>query len=316
MKRNINNLFFATTMLLLSACGSSDKDKPAPLKPEQVIAEAKEVISVGKILPKAGIISLSSTVSGSIEELHVKAGDSVKKGDLILELRAREEQLAASESQAQVAVQAARNAADAYDVRLAEIKLDELQAKYETSKGLAEKGAETQEVLTTDLANYQQQLQKVAQAKQSVRANRQSLNELQQRQQLSALNVKDRQIKAPAAGTLLSMEVRQGQVLQANTMFAELAPAGEVVAECEVDELYASKVKLGQRVLIYPTSNATPVAEGTISFVGASLQDKSILYEKIGEGTDRRVRRMTVTITSAKRPLLINDKVECKIILN
>lgn len=316
MKKNISNLFCATTILLVSACGGGDQDKPAPVKPEQVIAEAKEVISVGKILPKAGIISLSSTVTGNIEQLHVKAGDSLKKGDLILELRAREEQLAASESQAQVAAQAARNTADAYEVRLAEIKLDELQAKYQTSRALAEKGAETQEVLTTDLANYQQQLQKVAQARQTVSANRESLNELKQRQQRSTLNLKDRQIKAPAAGILLNMDVRQGQVLQANAVFAELAPEGDVVAECEVDELYAGKVKVGQRVLIYPTSSATPVAEGEISFVGASLQDKSILYEKIGEGTDRRVRRMTVTIKSSKRPLLINDKVECKIILN
>jgi multidrug resistance efflux pump len=316
MKRNISSLSYVTAVLLLSACGGSDKDKPAPVKPEQVIGEAKEVISVGKILPKDGIISLSAMVTGNIEKLHVKAGDSIKKGDLILELRAREQQLAASESRAQVSAQAARNAADGYEVRLAEIKLEELQAKYQTSKALAEKGAETEEMLKTDLANYHQQLQKVAQAKQTIVASRQSLNELRQRQQLSILNLKDRQIKAPMGGILLNMDARQGQILQANAVFAELAPAGEVVAECEVDELYASKIKLGQRVLIYPTSNSTPVAEGEISFVGASLQDKSILYEKIGEGTDRRVRRMTVTITSSKRPLLINDKVECKIILN
>ena len=304
------------TALVLGACGGSDKNQPAPVKPEQVIAEATAVISMGKILPRDGIISLSATVTGNIEKLHVEAGDSVKKGDLILELRAREEQLAASESQAQVDAQAARNAADAYEVRLAEIRLQELRAKYQTSKALEEKGAETQEVLEADYANYQQQLEKVAQAKQTGKANRQSLKELQQRQQLSALNLRDRQIKAPTSGILLNMDARQGQILQANAVFAELAPAGELVAECEVDELYASKIALGQRVLIFPISTATPVAEGKISFVGAALQDKSILYETIGEGTDRRVRRMTVTITSSKRPLLINDKVECKIILN
>lgn len=315
MKRNTSNTIFALTMLL-SACGAGDKKKEAPVRPEQVVAEAREVISVGKILPKDGIISLSATISGTIEAIQVKAGDSVRRGDLILQLGAAQEQLAASESQAQVAAQLASNAADAYEVRIAELKLQELSAKYQTSKTLAEKGAETQEVLNIDYSNYEQQLQKVAQVKQTQRANQQSLNELRQRQQLSALNLKDRRIKAPTAGIILNMDAKAGQVLEANKAFAELAPAGELVAECEVDELYASKIKLGQRVLIYPTSNPNPVAEGQISFVGASLQDKSILYEKIGEGTDRRVRRMTVKITRSERPLLINDKVECKIMLN
>lgn len=315
MKRNTSNTLFAL-MMLLSACGAGDKKQAAPLKPEQVVAEAREVISVGKILPRDGIISLSATISGTIEAIQVKAGDSVKKGDLILQLGAAQEQLAASESQAQVAAQLASNAADAYEVRIAELKLQELSAKYQTSKSLTEKGAETQEVLNTDYSNYEQQLQKVAQVKQTQRANHHSLNELRQRQQLSALNLKDRRIKAPTAGIILNMDAKAGQVLEANNAFAELAPAGELVAECEVDELYASKIKLGQRVLIYPTSNPNPIAEGQISFVGASLQDKSILYEKIGEGTDRRVRRMTVKITKSERPLLINDKVECKIMLN
>ena len=315
MKRNTSNTLLALAMLL-SACGTDEKKNETPIRPEQVVAEAKEVISVGKILPKDGIISLSATVTGNIEVMQVKPGDRVKKGDLILQLRAQEEQLAASESQAQVAAQLARNAADSYEVRVAELKLQELNAKYQTSKSLAEKGAETQEVLNTDYTNYEQQLQKVAQARATVKANQQSLKELRQGQELSALNVRNRKIKAPVAGIILNMDARQGQVLQANTVFAELAPAGELVAECEVDELYASKIKLGQRVLIYPTNSSNPIGEGRISFVGASLQDKSILYEKIGEGADRRVRRMTVTISKSERPLLINDKVECKIMLN
>jgi multidrug efflux pump subunit AcrA (membrane-fusion protein) len=315
MKRSTNNTVYVLVMLMLSACGS-DKKEQVVVKPEQVIADAKEVISVGKILPKAGIISLSATTTGNIEKIYVKAGDSVKKGALIVQLRASEEQLAASESRAQVASQAARNAADVYEVRLAEIKLQELYKTYLTSKALAEKGAETQEVLSTDYTNYQQQQQKLQQAKQTVRANARALEEVKQRQQISTLNVADRQIMSPAAGVMLSMDARQGQTLQANNVFAELAPAGELVAECEVDVLYASMIKLGQRVLIYPASGAAPLAEGTISFVGASLQNKSILYDKIGEGTDRRVLRITVVIIKSQRPLLINDKVECKIQLN
>jgi HlyD family secretion protein len=315
MKRSTSNTFYALAILMLSACGGEKKEKVI-VKPEQVIAEAKEVISIGKILPKAGIISLSATNTGNIEKVYVKAGDSVKKGALIVQLRANGEQLAASESRAQVASQAARNAADVYEVRLAEIKLQELYKTYLTSKALAAQGAETQEVLNADYTNYQQQEEKLQRAKQTMKANARSLEEVRKRQQISNLNLAERQIESPAAGVILNMDARQGQVLQANSVFAELAPAGDLVAECEVDQLYASKIKLGQRVFIYPTDNANTLAEGTISFVAASLQDKSILYDKIGEGTDRRVLRITVTITKSQQPMLINDKVECKIMLN
>lgn len=313
MRKNINSASLGF-MLLLCACGT--KEKPVVVKPEQVVAEATSIICIGKILPKAGIISLSANFSGNIDKVHVKAGDSVKKGDLVLQLGSKEEELAASESQAQIATQQARNAADAYEVSLAEIKLRELSKKYQTSKELSEKGAETEEVLNSDYTAYLQQQQKVEQAIKLVKANRRILNEFIHRQHISTLKLDERQIKSPADGVILNMDARQGQTLQPNLVFADLAPAGELVAECEVDELYAGKIRKGQRVLIYPTSSSNPVAEGVISFVGASLQDKSILYEKIGEGADRRVRRMTVAIIKSERSLLINDKVECKILLN
>jgi len=316
MKKTISNILLGSILLCLAACGSKDKEKTAAVKPEQAIAAAKEVISIGKILPEAGIINLSSTITGTVEKLYVKAGDSVKKGDLILQLRAEEQSLAASESQAQVATQVAKNRAAQYDVNMAEVKLKELQKKYETSKALAEKGAETMEVLNNDYSNFLQQQQILAQARQTVKANQQSLKELTQRERLSALNLADRQLKATVGGVMLRLDVKQGQVLQANETFGDLAPAGKLVVECEVDELYAAKVHEGLKVQIYPTSSATAVAEGYISTLGIALENKSILYEKIGEGADRRVRRMTVTITKAERPLLINDKVEVKIQLD
>src|SRR5690606_40823902 len=106
-----------------------------------------------------------------------------------------------------------------------------------------------------------------------------------------------------------------GQVLQPSQVFGEFASLGEQVIECEVDELYADRIKQGNSVLIYPIGSNKSVASGNVLTVGTALQNKSILYERVGEGVDRRVRKLTISISKSDKELLLNDKVECKILL-
>jgi multidrug resistance efflux pump len=313
MKKITNNLVWSVITCILISCGGDKKDKKVPLSPAQTIAQATEVIGIGKILPKSGVIELSAVRPGIVDRLLVKAGDSVRKGEVLLALRSQEQQLAAAETASQLATQRARNQSDIYQLRMEETKLEELYHTYLTSKQLVVKGSETQEVLQADYSNYTQQQQKVEQAKQQLTVNRKTLQELDRKAQISNFNLAEQQIKAPVDGVIISLDTRVGQSVGANISFGELAPAEELVAECEVDELYAQRIKTGQQVLMYTTGNNTPVGAGVISQVGRSLQDKSIRYEQIGEGEDRRVRRFTVAITKATKELLINDKVECKI---
>ncbi len=313
MKKITNNLLGTAITCILISCSGDKKEKKVPPSPAQTIAQATEVIGIGKILPKSGVIELSSIRPGIVDKLHVKAGDSVRKGNVLLTLQSQEQQLAAAETSSQLATQRAKNQSDIYQLGMEETKLEELYKTYTTSKQLAEKGSETQEVLQTDYSNYRQQQQKVEQAKQQLSINQKTLQELDRKSQISNFNLAEQQIKAPADGVIISLDTRVGQSLAANAGFGELAPAEELVAECEVDELYAHRIKPGQKVLIYATGNSASVGAGVISEVGTSLQAKSIRYEKIGEGEDRRVRRFTVAITNATKELLINDKVECKI---
>lgn len=115
------------------------------------------------------------------------------------------------------------------------------------------------------------------QLQQQIKAQKATLNErnldIKTKQTIAA----DKYFKVPQSGTLISFDVKVGEVINANTSFGELAPTGSLVIEGELDEYYADKISIGQEVAIVLVGQANTIATGTISYVGTSLQNKSIL---------------------------------------
>ncbi len=301
--------------LLLLSCGGNSQQEEIPIDPQTVIDAATEVIGIGKVLPKEGIIALSGLNSGVVEKITINEGDTVLKGALMVQLNAEEEQIASAESYAQLATQQAKIEMNRLNLISAEIKLNELNGIYQTSKKLNAAGAETQEVVNADYTALRQQEQEVAKAEQQLRIDKKLEVELNQKIKMAKLSVTDREIRAPRDGIVLSLDLKNGQVVQPNQVFGEFAALGEKIIECEVDELYADKIKQGDSVLIYPVGSNKSIASGVVLTIGVALQNKSILYESAGEGVDRRVRKLIISISKTDKELLINDKVECKILL-
>ncbi len=298
--------------LFLFGCGGDNVQKE-PIDPQTIIDSATEVIGIGKVLPKEGIIELSGLNSGVVEKITIKEGDTVLNGALMAQLNAEEEDLSASESYAQLATQQAKIETNRLNLKSAEIKLNELNSIYQTSKKLNAAGAETQEVVNADYTALKQQEQEVAKAEQQLRIDNKLEVELNQKIKMAKLSIADREIRAPRDGIVLSLDLKEGQVVQPNQVFGEFAALGEKIIECEVDELYADKIKQGNSVLIYSVGSNKSIATGVVLSIGVALQNKSILYESAGEGMDRRVRKLIISISKTDKELLLNDKVECKI---
>lgn len=300
--------------IFLFACGGESEQKET-IDPQTIIDSATEVIGIGKVLPKEGIIALSGLNSGVVERIAIKEGDTVLKGALMVQLNAEEEQIAAAENYAQLSTQQAKIETNRLNLRSAEIKLNELNGIYLTSKKLNAAGAETLEMVNADYTALKQQEQEVAKAEQQLRIDKKLEVELNQKIKMAQLSVADREIRAPRDGIILTLNLKEGQVLQPNQVFGEFAALGEKIIECEVDELYADKIKQGDSVLIYPVGSNKSIASGVVLTIGVALQNKSILYESPGEGVDRRVRKLIISISKTDKELLLNDKVECKILL-
>lgn len=303
-----------TFLLLALAVGCGKDDKQVDPTVEQPVV-VNQVVGIGKVLPKDGIALLSTDQMGIVTKLNVKMGDSIKAGQVLFELKSDAQKLDKKQALAQLETQRAKNSAQDGEIARAKIKMEELFGVYQTSKRLLAQGAETKEKTAQDESNYKQQKALYQESLQNQRANGLALRELETAVSKQNLVLEDTQYKALANGVLLRFDITLGQQLNVSSTFGELAPFGPLVIEGEVDEMYANQIQKGMQVEIYGIGQTQKLATGTLIFVGAALQNKSILYESVGEGSDRRVRRFTVALDGDQKNLLINSKVECKIVL-
>lgn len=292
-----------------TACGNKKKEQQVttPLPPPTYI------VGIGKILPMGGLSELSVEQANKVTKVFKQIGDTVQKDDVLFEMDALEENYTLQSAEAALATAKANAAVSSYDIQAATLKLTALQKEYQLSQTLLRNKAETQQKVTQDSIAYQQQKVVVQQAKSNYAAQKANVHQQSVLLNSDKSRLNQQAFKASQHGVLTRFDVVLGSVLSPNTPFGELAPLVELVVEGEIDELYAAKVIKGQTVSIMLVGQTQELAKGVITFVGASLQNKSIIYETVGEANDRRVRRFTVKVNAAKATLLINQKVECKI---
>lgn len=308
MKKIINSSILG--LLILVSC--SDKQ---PTVEEITTAPVTTIVGIGKVLPEDGIVMFSVTQPTKVIKLHKKLGDTVNKNDILFELEATKEAIRVDQTKAANNAAAADYKAAQQQVNIEKIKLESLRKIFETSRRLYATNAETREQLHQDSTAYNQQKALVKERELSVQAQYVALQEKNLDIQSAKVDAQDKYYKALQDGILIRFDVTLGEILNPNNTFGELAPNKPLVVEGELDEFYADRIKVGQDVQISLTGQTNIIAQGKIKYVGSSLQNKSIIYETVGEGQDRRVRRFTVTLTSGQEQLLINQKVECKIIL-
>lgn len=306
MKKIINSSLVVSTLLL--SCAAKEEKQAAV-----TIAPVTTVVGIGKVLPLGGMVELSLQQSNKIVAINKQVGDTVRAGDVLFQLEVAKEDLQLAQTQTSYQAAAQQLQAAQYDIQLGKIKLSDLKTEWETSKKLLRNKAETPQKVLQDSIAYAQQLVSLQQQEQQIKAQTTALKEQQIAIETSQLAQQDQSFRAIQGGVLIRFDVTLGSILAANSTFGELAPLTSYVVEGEVDEYYANLIKNGQTVDIVLVGQTAVVAQGNITYVSAGLQNKSILYEAVGEGTDRRVRRFTVQITKGQEQLLLNQKVECKI---
>ena len=308
MKKIINSLVLASVILI--SCGK-DKDKEvAPI----TTAEITSYVGIGKVVPENGVLILTVDTPSKITKIYKKLGDKVFKGDVLFETEAVTQQLQLEQATASYQATKADNAIIGAEIKQAQLKLAELKNQYLVSKRLYNQKAETKQKLVVDSLAYLQQQQVVKQLQNKQNADNKRLEEQNIQVKAAKIDVASKQFTAAQDGVLTVFDVQVGEILQPNTSFGELASNSELIVQAEMDEFYANEIKENQVVEISLVGQTAVIAKGEVSFVGLGLQNKSILYETIGEANDRRVRRFNVRITEGTDKLLINQKVECKLL--
>lgn len=305
--------FYALLLFLFFvSCNNADKKKEAADEKAKLAKTESRVVGVGMIVPEKDIVQLSSPVNGIVTKILKSENDSVSVGTPILELDHQLEDAKIKQLSSEVATQAAQIKGD-------EASVGEYQAKYENAvselqrmKRLLVKGAETQQAVddaNTSLKSFQSNLARL-QAGADVSKSR--LNETKAALHLAQLERNQKIILSPVNGRILELTVLEGGSVDTQQSFAQISPEGKTIAVCEIDEMYAGKIAVGQKGWIRNVGSIDTLSTGTVYFTYSFLKKKSLFTDQSGEKEDRRVRTIKMFLDHPEK-LLLNARIECVI---
>lgn len=301
-------------LILITACNSKESSaennqgKDTVSVSNQVIV----VVGIGKVEPKDGVVDLASNSGGIVASVLKQAGDSVKVGETIIRLQQEDLSLKIDEIKAQIQTQQQQIESNKVSVGQYKAQLQEKKNTLKVSEKLAKSGAETNQnvsALKTDKKVLEVELSK---NQQEVAVSRSHLKELQAQLKTAENNLDNQSVKAPSDGISLSIDTKKGEAIQALQSFATFAAEGPIVVHGEADEMFANRLKTGQKVKVHYIGNKKTITTGEIIYLSPTLSNKSLFTDVPGEKQDRRVRRFKVLLDSTD-DLLINTKVECNI---
>lgn len=299
-------------LLFFCSCNGSKKQTAENTDTLVRLTAITKVAAIAKVQPENGLVNLASSQGGIVSSIQKNAGDSLVPGDVILTLAADPKTQDLLTLDKQIAAQQQRAAAELENISQYKSSLQEKEADLARSSRLAEKGADTDEqvslktkdrdILRANLRGAEKLAAAALADVEVLRAQRQQQKELDE----------DRYVRAREKGILVSLDVQVGAAIPALTSFGTLAPDGPLHMEGEIDEMFANKVSIGDKITFNYVGNSEIIAQGEVLFLAPILESKSLFYDRTGESSDRRVRRFKASFVTSS-PLLINTKVECTI---
>ncbi len=298
----------------LPACGGGETGNDAALTPLQ--REPLEVAAQARLEPAGGFRELGAETAGRIARVHVAAGDTVPVGALLITLSSDVEEAALRIARAELVLartrrSEARTATEARRPRamLAARELERVEALF-AAGGLSE---ERRDLARAEASEAALELERAEAQERVVSA---ALEVASASVEMAAAELTRREIRSPIAGTVVEVGAQEGTVITGfeRVVLVRLAPEGPLRALVEVDELFAQRVRTGQRGRILDPATGRELGQGEIVFVAPGLRRKSLFSDLGGELEDRRVREVHLQL-EVQPGALIGARVEARISL-
>jgi RND family efflux transporter MFP subunit len=249
MRRNLSCIAAVAAIGALALSGCQKKNADADSAQAAGPARIRDVVRLaGKVQPVTQV-DLKSEVSGRITKLHAREGDSVARGQLLVELDPTPFQLRVDRA--------------AITVDRTRLALTVARRNLERSKALIESGSVSKDALQ-DL--------EVAVSKAELDLRDAELNWRETRKDLA-----DSRIAAPMQGRLISLDVEEGEMVAAATSMSGGTAMGTVAdprrmkVEVEVGELDFPRLKKGMEVEISSEALKKPL-KGQVTFISSSAK--------------------------------------------
>jgi len=306
----------AATLFLVS-CGNKSQEQESE-KDKQVIekeTDATAIVGLGSVEPQTRIASLYSDVGGIVKRINYDINSEVKTGDAIFVLASDVEQAQLAQAKSKVATQ--RAVVNVSKAQLASVRtrMENAQITYNRNCALLKAGAVTQQATDDSKFSYETLQNDVSASAATVEQQEAKLAELQADIDYYKKVIEKKEIRAPANGRILSVDVKIGSNVLASQSVGDFAPDGRLIAITEVDELFATRVQNGMKAYIRPEGQTDTLATGTVYLTSPYLRKKTLFADDATNMEDRRVREVRVLLDKSDK-VLIGSRVECVIILS
>ncbi len=224
------------------------------------------VVASGRIITPQRV-AVGAVTTGRVVRIPVREGQSVKRGDILIQLEDSDERAGVAQARAAVAQAEAKLRqlrelglpAPEQSLIQAEAQAVQARRQYERSRELVGKGFLSQAALddarrSLDVAESQLRAARLQVTTNSPAGSDFALAQTALAQARANVDVAQARldetvIRAPADGVLIARSVEPGNVVQAGKELMALAPAGETQIVVLIDEKNLSQLKLGQKAL-------------------------------------------------------------------
>jgi len=204
-------------------------------------------------------VMLSSEVIGKVAELMIEEGDSVKTGDLVLQVDDKNFLAGLEQSEAAVRI-------NTIDIERQEVRVKNLERQYERSKSLYEEGLIGEQ-------EYESLLNQLDLARIDFLSSKESLAQAEAQLDQVLDNLSKTQIISPIDGVVTSLDIKVGETAIASSTnipgssLMTIANPESIYTEVLVDEADIANIEVGQRAEIVAIAYPDQPMQGIVRFI-------------------------------------------------
>lgn len=281
-------------IVIASVSGGGPKGEKVYAEPAAKRTIESIVSAPGQVDPKVKV-NISAHIVGKIEKLYFLEGETVKRGQRLVDL---EKHIYVAQRDRLRAELASRRV----EVRRAQAALNTAQASYQRAQSLSKQGIQAQELFDQSRLAQDNAIAALGSAQQGVAQAQAGLRQAEE-------DLSRTTIVSPIDGKVVQLNAHEGEVVVTGTMnnpgsvIAVIADLSQILVEAEVGETEVVSVALGQEARIKVDAIPDHEYKGRVVEIGSSAAVRQgagagIRYFKVKVGIDNADDRLRPGMTS------------------
>jgi RND family efflux transporter MFP subunit len=284
-------------MLSLSSCSCSKQEatnskKAEPSATQTIEVSTAEVIerSMRRSLEVVGSleaqddVTVSSQLSGNLEDITIDVGSVVRQGQVIarldpreLRFRAEQQEAALRQAEAKLGVRPGEkiDPQKQPDVRAARSALDRARYDWDAAQTLVDKGDISRQQFDVYRRAFEQAEARYEAALENVRNLEAAIEEKRAQLALAKKQLSDTEILSPISGVVREKLASRGEYLQPGKPIATIVQINPLRLRLEIPESFAATISQGMTVSLQVDAFADQHFEGKIRRINPSIDEKS-----------------------------------------